>query len=257
MIFLSEYKLNETKRGYPFIPLIVNTPRFEFISGVTVICGDNGSGKSTFAKILATACNSVCVSYQKTQNSAFTDNAECFSVSRRFSPKRSFYFSAEDFIQFVRDVEERKLDALQAIAEIDTDGKMSDHAKTLAKQPHVDTLVSFENFYGKSLAEVSHGQGFLTFFNKRLRENGLYIIDEPEAALSSENQFLLATMIKDAAENKNCQFVVCTHSPVIASVPNADVYEIVEDSFVKTDWENVSDVSFLQMFFKYKDRLYK
>lgn len=109
---------------------------------------------------------------------------------------------------------------------------------------------------GVSLAEVSHGQGFLKFFDKRLKENGLYIIDEPEATLSSENQFLLAARIKDAAERKNCQFIICTHSPVISAVPCADVYEIVEDKLVKTEWENVSDVNFLQMFFKNKDRLF-
>ena len=256
MIFLSSYKVSEIRRGYPFIPLIVNTQSFTFTNSVTILCGDNGSGKSTFAKILSVACNCVCVSYEKTLNEAFTENADCFSVSRKLLPKRSFYFSAEEFIQFVRDVEERKQDALQAIAEIDADATMSDYAKALAKQPHADTLASFESFYGYSLARVSHGQGFLRFFDKRLKENGLYIIDEPEAALSSENQFLLAARIKDAAERKNCQFVICTHSPVISSLPNADVYEIIDDKFVKTNWENVSDVSFLQMFFKNRDRLF-
>lgn len=256
MIFLSDYKVNEIRRGYPFIPLIINTSHFEFTKSVTVFCGDNGSGKSTFAKIISTVCNCVCVSYQKTQCVAFTQNADCFSVSKRFVPKRSFYFSAEEFIQFVRDVEERKQDALSAIEEIDANGAMSDYAKTLAKQPHVDTLMNFESFYGSSLAEISHGQGFLKFFDKRLKESGLYIIDEPEAALSSENQFLLAARIKEAAENRNCQFIICTHSPIISSIPNSDVYEIMDDKFVKTEWGNVSDVSFLQMFFKNKDRLF-
>lgn len=256
MIYLAEYRLKRVQDGYPFIPLIVNTERFTFNAGVTVICGDNGSGKSTFAKILSAACNCVRVSYKQMQDDEFVARTECFAVSKRFSPKRSFYFSAEEFIQFVRDVEERKRDALCAIAEIDADKTLSDYAKSLAKQPHVDTLVSFENFYGKSLAEVSHGQGFLKFFDKRLKENGLYIIDEPEAALSAENQFLLSVRIKNAAENMNCQFVVFTHSPVIASIPQADVYEIQNDAFVKTDWDGLSDVKFLQMFFKNKDRLF-
>lgn len=250
MIYLAEYRLKQVKDGYPFIPLIVNTERFTFNAGVTVFCGDNGSGKSTFAKILSAACNCVRVSYKQTQDDVFASNTDCFAVSRRFSPKRSFYFSAEEFIQFVRDVEERKRDALQAIAEIDADETLSDYAKSLAKQPHADTLVSFENFYGKSLAEVSHGQGFLKFFDKRLKENGLYIIDEPEAALSSENQFLLSARIKNAAENMNCQFVVFTHSPVISSIPQADVYEIQHDAFVKTDWDGLSDVKFCRCFLR-------
>ena len=177
MIYLAEYRLKRVQDGYPFIPLIVNTERFTFNAGITVFCGDNGSGKSTFAKILSAACNCVRVSYKQMQDDEFVARTECFAVSKRFSPKRSFYFSAEEFIQFVRDVEDRKRDALCAIAEIDAYKTLSDYAKSLAKQPHVDTLVSFENFYGKSLAEVSHGQGFLKFFDKRLKENGLYIID--------------------------------------------------------------------------------
>lgn len=94
MIFLSNYNVNEIRRGYPFIPLIVNTPSFTFTNSVTILCGDNGSGKSAFAKILSSACNCVCVSYEKTQNEVFTKNADCFSVSglvlRKFPTDRDF-----------------------------------------------------------------------------------------------------------------------------------------------------------------------
>ena len=153
-------------------------------------------------------------------------------------------------------MEERKQDAVRAIEEINADTVMSDYAKVLARSPHMETLLSFEDFYGVNLAEVSHGQSFLAFFDKRLKNDGLYIIDEPEAALSSENQFLLATRIKDAAQNRNCQFVICTHSPIVAAIPEADVYEVQNDRFVSTSWENLSNVSFLSMFFKNKDRLF-
>lgn len=255
MIFLSEYKLKKCGEGYPFIPLVQNTPSFRFENSVTVLCGDNGCGKTTFAKILATLCKCVYVAYEKTPDEIFARTADCFAVSRRFMPKRSFYFSAEEFIQFVRDVEERKRDAKEAIAEIEANSNMSDYAKQLAKSPHIDTLAGFESFYGE-IAEMSHGQSFLAFFDKRLRDNGLYIIDEPEAALSAENQFLLAARIKAAAENRNCQFVICTHSPIISAIPDAEIWEVSEDKFVRTEWDKLSNVEFLSMFFKNKDRLF-
>ncbi len=169
MQFLSQFTVKSVAEGYPFIPLVVKTPVFDFHKSVTVICGDNGCGKTTFAKLLATACNCVCVSYEKTTSTVFTENAKRFAFTRRFKPKRSFYFSAEEFVQFVRDVEERKQDAVRAIEEINADTVMSDYAKVLARSPHMETLLSFEDFYGVNLAEVSHGQSFLAFFDKRLK----------------------------------------------------------------------------------------
>lgn len=256
MVFVSQLNVKTIRKGYPFVPLVVNTPEFVFDNAVTVICGDNGCGKTTVAKILASVCKCVNVSYEKDYGDAFSTNVDCFSVSRRLFPKRSFYFSAEQFVQFVRDVEERKRDAEVAIEEINSDTTMSNYAKQLARQPHYDTLLSFEDFYGTSLAEVSHGQSFLKFFDKRLKNDGLYVIDEPEAALTCENQFLLAARINDAAKTRNCQFVICTHSPVIAAIPDADIFEVTDDRFVKTSWEGLSNVSFLEMFFKHKDRLF-
>lgn len=127
MIFLSGIKIKAAE-GYPFIPLIVNTPSFTFTKSVTVICGDNGCGKTTFAKIVATACRSACIS----EEGVFGHVADRFTALRKFIPKRSFYFSAEQFVQFVRDVEARREDAKAALREIDR-SDLSDYAKSLAK----------------------------------------------------------------------------------------------------------------------------
>lgn len=256
MNFICNLTMKSAEQGYPFIPLVNNTPRFVFDNPITVLCGDNGCGKTTFAKILATVTDCVYVSYNQKPSEQFLAVYDNFVVSRRATPRRKFYFSAEEFVQFVRDTEERKADAVKAIKEIQADQTMSDYAKRLACSPHYETLDGFESFYGGSLAEVSHGQGFLAFFDKRLGRDGLYIIDEPEAALSGENQFLLASRIYHAAKEMNCQFVVCTHSPVVAAIPGADVYEVRDDEFCKTTWEELSNVSFMQMFFKNKDRLF-
>lgn len=250
MIFLSGIKIKAAE-GYPFIPLIVNTPSFTFTQSVTVICGDNGCGKTTFAKIVATACRSACIA----EEGVFGHVADRFTALRKFIPKRSFYFSAEQFVQFVRDVEARREDAKAALREIDR-SDLSDYAKSLAKMPHAGTLASFDRIYGADLSQASHGQGFLAFFNGRLKKDGLYVIDEPEAALSAENQFLLAARIKHAAEKDNCQFIICTHSPIVSAIPDADVYEVQNDNFLPTKWEDLQNVSFLSMFFKNKDRLF-
>ncbi len=256
MIYVSQYRVKQTKSGYPFIPLIRNTETFDFTRPVTIICGGNGSGKTTFAKIISQLANCVYVAYDMNGEEIFRKTEDCFSLTKKALSKRRFYFSAADFSQFVRDALEKKRDALAAIEEIVADKQMSKYAKALAEGPHYDVLSSMENFYGTDLSEVSHGQSFLAFFDKRLGDNGFYVIDEPEAALTYENQYKLAYRIRDAALNRGCQFIICTHSPVISAIPDAELYEIREDKFVPAAWEETENAAFLDMFFKRKDVLF-
>ena len=254
LLFLKKFWLKETRSGYPFLPLVEEADGMTFDT-VTVFCGDNGAGKSTLAKILATATDCVFVSQGKSGDQVFLGVQDCFGVSREGYPKRKFYFSAEDFVAYIRQVEEKKADALAAIAEIDADPNMSDYAKMLAKGPHHETLAGFDR-YGK-LGECSHGEGFLAFFTERLARDGLYIIDEPEAALSSENQYRLAYQIHQAATEMGCQFVICTHSPIIAAIPHAAIYEIKDGKMESKEWDEVEDVAFTKLFMSRKDRMFE
>ena len=253
-LFVKKFWIKESRLGYPFLPVIKSADGFTFDHPVTIFCGDNGSGKSTFAKVLATTLDCVFVAQGQAGDKVFRDNVDAFGVSREGFPRRKFYFSAEDFIAYIRQVEEKKADALAAIAEIDADPTMSDYAKALAKSPHYETLDGFGR-YGE-LAECSHGEGFLAFFDERLAKDGLYIIDEPEAALSTENQYRLAYRIHQAAKEEGCQFVICTHSPIVSAIPDSALYEISDGAITPTKWEDVEDVSFVKLFLSRRDKMF-
>ena len=99
------------------------------------------------------------------------------------------------------------------------------------------------------LETQSHGQGFLDFFQSRLMPGGLYLMDEPEAALSYVNQLALIYLMQDAVSD-GCQFVLATHSPILTACPGAAIYEIDEGRLTPTDYEHLSSVQFLSHFLK-------
>lgn len=120
--------------------------------------------------------------------------------------------------------------------------------------PHASTLAGIGSMYAHSLAERSHGEGFLDFFLSRLRPEGLYLLDEPEGALSYERQLSLAAAMM-RAEAENCQFVLCTHSPVLAAYPGAQILEIADGSLAEKEYDALGSVAFLRGFLRAPGRI--
>ena len=107
--------------------------------------------------------------------------------------------------------------------------------------------------YSKDLAKSSHGESYLDFFSSRIKDNQIYLLDEPETPLSVQNQLTLMAMILEASE-RGCQFIIATHSPILAAIPKAIIYEIKNESFVRTDYENIGSISLLKQFLNNKEQ---
>ena len=99
---------------------------------------------------------------------------------------------------------------------------------------------------------LSHGQSFLEFFSKRISDNGLFIIDEPEAALSMENQLVFLNILSKSIEC-NSQIIISTHSPIIAAYPDAQILEIKNDEITEVKYEDISSINFLKSFLGNKE----
>jgi predicted ATPase len=84
-------------------------------------------------------------------------------------------------------------------------------------------MKSKSSYGGKSLHHQSHGESFLALLEHRLRGDGLYILDEPEAALSPTRQMSMLTRLHQLVED-GCQFIIATHSPILMAYPDADIY---------------------------------
>ena len=224
MIYVAELIKKYQGEGYPFtVPVIAALERLRFTAPVTILCGDNGSGKSTLLSILAEKLDAARIGQGIVEREKII--AECqdaFTLARR-GAKRCFFFSAEDFIAYIGWVSRAKEEARREIARIDAEETAGD--KNYLKMPHAHTLADLDSLYAGDLALCSHGEGFLDFFRSRLRPNGVYLLDEPEGALSYENQYALCLMILDAVKD-GCQFLLATHSPVLSAIPGAEILEI-------------------------------
>jgi predicted ATPase len=106
---------------------------------------------------------------------------------------------------------------------------------------------------GVSLHEQSHGESFLAVMINRFDPNGFYLLDEPEAALSTQNCLTCLRRIHELVQ-QNSQFVIATHSPIILAYPDATIYSFDDDGLRKVDYEDAAPVRLTQSFLQARER---
>lgn len=210
---------------YPFnIPAIKNLNEIKFNKPVTFFIGENGVGKSTFIEALAVALK--LNPEGGSQNFSFktTDSHSC--LSKYFTiytngniPKTKYFLRAESFYNVASEIQ-------RLVEEDDFHG--------------------LYKAYGGNLHECSHGESFIKLVKNRFKPNGLYILDEPEAALSPLRQMTLLCLIHDLVKDGS-QFIISTHSPILLAYKNADIYNL-DDNFNKIEYENTDIYKTYKMF---------
>lgn len=254
MVYLRRIAKKGHGTAYPYTTqVLAKLDTFSLLSPITVLCGNNGSGKTTLLKALASQMDAATVSGAVMKTSAFQGN-DALALQFSLRPRRSFYFSAEDFITYIHWMEEEKSSAKAALKQVEQDYEGRDYARGLASMPHARTLYEIDKMYSGDLSKESHGEGFLDFFAARLIPGGLYILDEPEGALSFENQYALALMIQDGM-SKGSQFLIATHSPILAAFPDADTYQITDGEIIPCPYDELENIRFLKLFLAEKDRM--
>ncbi|MBQ0922230.1 AAA family ATPase [Hydrogenophaga aromaticivorans] len=190
---------------YPFnLPAIRHLEQLELHPQVTFFVGENGSGKSTLLEALAVSLGFNAEGGSK--NFRFDTRVshsvlhEYLRIAKGFRrPRTGFFLRAESFFNVATEIER------------------------LDNEPSFGPPV-IHSYGGHSLHEQSHGESFLSLLTHRFGPQGLYILDEPEAALSPQRQLAVLSRLHDLVL-EGSQFVIATHSPLLMAYPNARIFQ--------------------------------
>ena len=109
-------------------------------------------------------------------------------------------------------------------------------------------------FGGKSLMTQSHGQSLMSYFKSRYRIKGLYIVDEPETALSPRSQLELLKVLKEMSEAGHAQFIIASHSPILMACPGAEIYNFNGETLERIAYEDTEHYRIYKHFFENRNR---
>jgi len=216
---------------YPFtVPAIRGMNALDLDSEVTFFVGENGSGKSTLLEAIAYKCgfNTAGGGINNIYDVDSSHAALGKYIRLSWLPKISqgFFLRAESFYHF------------------------ASHLDQLAKE---DPTI-YQAYGGRSLHHQSHGESFLSLFLNRFSDKGIYILDEPEAALSPARLLAFMRVIYQLVSSGNSQFIIATHSPILLGYPNASIFSFDSDVIESVRYEDTEHYQITKGFLNRKER---
>ncbi|QBI04799.1 AAA family ATPase [Pseudoduganella albidiflava] len=196
---------------YPFsLPAVRHLDKLTFHPAVTFIVGENGSGKSTLLEALAVALGYNAEGGSRNFNfgtrASHSQLHEHVRIARGYRrPRDGYFLRAESFFNVATEVERLG--------------------------------IPLDSYGGRPLHEQSHGESFMALLTHRFGGQGLYLLDEPEAALSPQRQLAALARIHQLVKGGS-QFIIATHSPILMAYPDARIYACLPDGLRRTDYED-------------------
>jgi predicted ATPase len=255
MIHLKSVELRQlpASQTYPFsLPLLQPLKELRFEKPVTLLVGENGTGKSTVLEALACAAEMVVVGSESTRSDPSLgparELAKYFKLAWTKRSHRGFFLRAEDFFGYAKRLNQMHAGMEADLREIDEEYKgRSDYARGQARMSTAHELGDLNQRYGEGLEAHSHGESFLALFQARFVPDGLYLLDEPEAPLSPIRQLALISAIKSML-TQNGQFIIATHSPILMAFPDASILDFDGGQIHPARYEDLQHVRLMRDF---------
>ncbi|MBV6394860.1 MAG: hypothetical protein HFACDABA_00430 [Anaerolineales bacterium] len=239
--------------SFPFTLEIVKSLReIQFTSAVTFFVGENGSGKSTILETIACAAESITVGSESVRTdkslAPLRKLAQYFRLSWTKRTRKGFFLRAEDFFGYAKSMRQTKEEFQQELQNVKEEYKgRSKYAEALASMPYQGQLAEMQRRYGDGLDSRSHGESFLALFQSRFVADGLYLLDEPEAALSPMRQLTFIAALKQMVRD-NSQFIIATHSPILLAFPDAQILQFADGRIQEVQYAQLEHVNLTRDF---------
>lgn len=205
---------------YPFnLPAIADLTTLTLHPDVTFLVGENGTGKSTLLEAIAISLgfnpeggNKNTTFETRATHSPLHTHLKLVKSHQR--PRDSYFLRAESFYNLAS---------------------------------YMDDVDYLKGYGGRSLHQQSHGESFLAVLEHKLKGHGLYIFDEPEAALSPMRQLVALGHLHHLVQ-QHSQFIIATHSPILLAYPNATIYQITESGIHTISYTETEHYTLTKMF---------
>ncbi len=216
------------KFGFPFTIPAISSLNLNIEKHVTFLVGENGSGKSTILEALADKIGFSAMGgtkHHKFIEEYETDLANYLLLQKnpRLPINQGFFFRAESFFNL---------------------------------SEYIDEHGNSKYWGGRNLLKQSHGESFLSAFNHQFRE-GLFLLDEPEAALSPQRQLSLLAIIHEMEKEQKSQLIIATHSPILLAYPNADIFLLDADGISQVKYEETEHYQITKSFLDNPSKYFK
>lgn len=220
-VYVSRVHVPEPATGWPFtVPCVDQLARdgMNFTAAVTFLVGENGSGKSTIVEAIAEAYGMKGMG-GRAGRKPYASQQPVSPLGQRLT-----------------------LDYTRAGLHAASRDRLKRHSYFLRAETaygFMEAVNGMPSYWDADVMEQSHGEGFLTVFDAMFREPGLYLMDEPEAALSFTSCLRLVALM-DRLAHSGAQIICATHSPILAATPGADIIELDDHGFHRTSWHNLA-----------------
>ena len=255
---------------YPFYILSAHSLKMLDFEPVTILYGGNGSGKSTALNVIAEKLGIARESAYNRSNFYGDYCALTSYIAENRIPEESRIITSDDVFDFMLDIRKMNegLDTAREgmydewISRRNTPFKMNsldDYAelkRTLNARRKTYSSFVRSDLPG-NIREHSNGESALLYFRDKVREDALYLLDEPENSLSPERQIELAKFLEESARFFNCQLIISTHSPFLLAMNGAKIYDLDEETVDVKRWTELKNVRAYYDFFKDHEREFR
>ena len=211
----------------PVVRYLADGAELRFDAPVTFLVGENGTGKSTLIEAIAVAYGfnpeGGSRNFNFSTNESHSMLWQCLTLSKSLPAKDGFFLRAESVYNLASNIDE--------IEEVNNYGDVSLHAQ-------------------------SHGESFLSIIQNRFWGEGLYLLDEPEAALSPQRLMTLLVEIDRLVKNKS-QLIIATHSPILMAYPHADILQLNDSGITRANYKDTEHYKVTKMFIDQPEKMLK